>query len=191
MLAIANVGAIVGSPTNISRVLLVDDYEQQLSVWRRELEGLGKQVVEATRRAVALELARAHRPELAIVDLFLGVEDGLECARGLREIDPDMVIIVVSGDMSVAYAMAAVRAGANDVLVKPITATAILRRVEGDDVGEPVRTNLTLEEVEWEHISRALVESDSNITQAAERLGIYRQTLQRKLRKRGRDRDDA
>jgi two-component system response regulator RegA len=92
--------------------------------------------------------------------------------------------------MSVAHAMAAVRAGADDVLVKPFIARDVVRRIESGELVDPDRTSLTLEQIEWEHISRALIESGQNITQAAERLGIYRQTLQRKLRKRGRERDE-
>jgi two-component system response regulator RegA len=84
--------------------------------------------------------------------------------------------------------MAAVRAGADDVLVKPFIARDVVRRIELGELVDPERSALTLEQVEWEHITRALVETGQNITQAAGRLGIYRQTLQRKLRKKSRER---
>jgi two-component system, response regulator RegA len=172
----------------VQRVLLVDDFVAQLSTWAMELEADGRVVFQATQRAEAQRLAKAHEPQIAIVDLFLGTEDGLDCVRDLKAIAPGMFVIVVSGDMSVAFAMASVRAGADDVMVKPVQASDVVRRVEHGIMPTPARTSLTLEQVEWEHISRALVESNKNITQAAERLGIYRQTLQRKLRKRGRER---
>jgi two-component system, response regulator RegA len=170
------------------RVLLVDDFMPQLSAWAHDLEADGRIVFQAPDRAEAQRLASAHLPQVAIVDLFLGSEDGLDCVRDLKAIAPDMFVIVVSSDMSVAFAMASVRAGADDVMVKPVQACDVLRRFEHGIAHTPARTSLTLEQVEWEHISRALVESKNNITQAAERLGIYRQTLQRKLRKRGRER---
>lgn len=175
----------------IETVLLVDDYQPQLAMWARELESSGRVVATACTRAEALQLARDLQPCFAVVDLFLGPDDGLECVRELKQIIPDLFVVVVSSDMSVAYAMAAVRAGADDVLVKPLIISELVRRIELGEGIDPARTSLTLDEVEWEHISRALLESGKNITQAAERLGIYRQTLQRKLRKRGRERPDS
>jgi two-component system response regulator RegA len=198
MLAIANVFVVesgaMGSQSAkcpIESILLVDDYPQQLAMWARELEATGRSVATAASRAEALELAQKLRPGVAVVDLFLGAEDGLECVRELKSLFPDLFVVVVSGDMSVAYAMAAVRSGANDVLVKPLAVSELVRRIELGESIDPARTSLTLDEVEWEHISRALLETGKNITQAAERLGIYRQTLQRKLRKRGRERPDT
>lgn len=172
----------------VQRVLLVDDYGPQLAAWKRELEADGKTVEAALNKADAIARAQQHAPDVAIIDLYLGLDDGIECLRALKEITPDLFAVMVSADMSVAYAMAAVRAGADDVYVKPLVVSDLVRRIEGGESIDPARTSLTLDEVEWEHINRALVESGKNITQAAERLGIYRQTLQRKLRKRGRER---
>jgi two-component system, response regulator RegA len=181
---------VPASPINhaLQRVLVVDDFAPQLTTWANELEADGRVVFQATHRAEAQRLAKTLDPQLAIVDLFLGPEDGLDCVRDLKAISPTMYVVVVSSDMSVAFAMASVRAGADDVMVKPIQACEVVRRLEQGIPHTPVRTSLTLDQVEWEHISRALVESNKNITQAAERLGIYRQTLQRKLRKRVRER---
>lgn len=169
-------------------ILLVDDYVLQLNAWARELEAAGRVALTAATTAEAVAKARRQPPDVAIVDLFLGAEDGLDCVKQLRAIVPELFVVVVSGDMSVAYAMASVRAGADDVFVKPFAVAELVHRIEHGTSIDPSRTNLTLDQVEWEHISRALLESGKNITQAAERLGIYRQTLQRKLRKRSRDR---
>lgn len=172
----------------VRTVLLVDDFDTQLRVWGRELSQ--HRVLNAKTREDAVKVAKIEQADLAIVDLFLGAENGLDVVRDLRELCPELYIVVVSADMSVAYAMAAIRSGADDVLVKPLRCMHVLKSVEDGKPLEPDWKNpgqLTLDEVEWEHISRALVESKQNITQAAQRLGIYRQTLQRKLRKRGRD----
>ena len=48
--------------------------------------------------------------------------------------------------------------------------------------GAPVQTP-SLARVEWEHIQRVLTDCEGNITKAAERLGIHRRSLQRKLAK--------
>lgn len=171
-------------------ILLVDDSVLQLRAWARDLEADGRKVFTASTTAQAMEVVRGEHPDVAIVDLFLGQDDGLALVRELKVLDGNLFVVVVSGDMSVAHAMASVRAGADDVLVKPFIARDVVRRIESGELVDPDRTSLTLEQIEWEHISRALIESGQNITQAAERLGIYRQTLQRKLRKRGRERDE-
>jgi two-component system response regulator RegA len=171
-------------------IVLVDDSTLQLRAWARDLEGDGREVFTALTAAKAIEIVRAERPHVAIVDLYLGQDDGVALVRDLKSLDATLFVVAVSGDMSVAHAMAAVRAGADDVLVKPFIARDVVRRIESGELVDPDRTSLTLEQIEWEHISRALIESGQNITQAAERLGIYRQTLQRKLRKRGRERDE-
>jgi len=169
-------------------VLLVDDSQLELRAWARDLEDDGRRVRTVETGDQALAAIADDQPDVAIVDLFLGSEDGLDLVRKIKAAAPGVFVVLVSGDMSVAYAMAAVRAGVDDVLVKPFIARDVLRRIESGDLVDPDRTALTLEQIEWEHISRALVETGQNITQAADRLGIYRQTLQRKLRKRSRER---
>jgi hypothetical protein len=85
--------------------------------------------------------------------------------------------------MSVSHALMGVRAGADDVLIKPVGAQQVISRVERGAVDKPLPKAATLEEVEWEHISRVLHEHQGNISHAAESLGIYRQSLQRKIQK--------
>ena len=197
MLVTANYRALGTPPSpqtdqhTARRVLLVDDSTLQLRAWARDLDADGRKVFTAETPAQAIAVVQTEHPDVAIVDLFLDEDDGLALTRELKALDPELFVVVVSGDMSVAHAMASVRAGADDVLVKPFIARDVVRRIESGELVDPERTSLTLEQIEWEHISRALVESGQNITQAAERLGIYRQTLQRKLRKRGRERDEG
>jgi two-component system response regulator RegA len=124
-----------------------------------------------------------ERPDLAIVDLFLEPpEDGLELLKNLKAIEPNLFAILVSAHMSVAHAVMGVRAGADDVFLKPFAATQCLARVAGGRA-LPEAEQLTLHEIEWEHIARTLQDYDGNITHAAEALGVFRQSLQRKIRK--------
>lgn len=152
----------------------------------RELQHAGKRVLAASNGDAAIELVRDAKPDVAIVDLFLTSENGVNVIRRLREKDNALYAILVSAHLSVAYAIAAMRAGADDVIFKPGSLKSVIESVENgvdhdhepDDPAGP-----TLDQLEWEHISRVLLDCEGNITHAAERLGIYRQTLQRKLRK--------
>ena len=99
---------------------------------------------------------------------------------------PDTTFAVISGYLTVDTTVAAVQAGADIVATKPIRGSEILRRAEygehdtlpDDDVETP-----TLAQAEAEHIARVMTDCKGNISEAARRLGIYRSSLQRKLRK--------
>ncbi len=168
----------------VQTVLLVEDFPPLLRRWTRELQNAGKTVLAAANGEVAVDLVRETKPDLAIVDLFLASENGVNVMRNLRELDNEFYGIVVSAHITVAYAIAAMRAGADDVFYKPSSLKFVVSCVEKGIALEPdPEMGPTLDQLEWEHISRVLLECEGNITHAAERLGIYRQTLQRKLRK--------
>ena len=90
---------------------------------------------------------------------------------------------------AIATAIEAVRIGARDYLQKPVSVSEIEARLiacrSPSDQSPPdlASPELTLADVEWEHINRVLTECDGNIRRAARRLGIHRRTLQRKLAK--------
>lgn len=131
----------------------------------------------------ALRLARAHEFDLAIVDLRLGRASGIELVRDLRAEVPDLLIALCSGYVSVDVTVAAIRAGANAVVYKPTTFKEVLRRVQRP-ADEPDLTDTpTLARAEWEHMMRVLEDCHGNVSAAARRLGIFRSSLQRRLRK--------
>ena len=170
-------------PPKVRTILIVEDHEPLLRRWARGLEQDGRRVLTATTGDAALEHVRKNRPDVVFVDLFLAKENGVEVIRRLKELDPFLYTVLISAHLSVAYALAALRAGADDVMFKPLSFKQTLTRIEQGLPLEEDPDNPTLEQIEWEHISRVLLDCEGNITHAAERLGIYRQTLQRKLRK--------
>lgn len=165
------------------KVLVIDDHELFLKNVARDFARQGVEVLKASTHADAVRLCEEEHPDLAIVDLFLQPpEDGLELVRALKAIDPQLFAILVSAHMSVAHAVMCVRAGADDVFLKPFKAVQALARFSGEAPLASEQT-LTLQQIEWEHISRALQDYDGNITHAAEALGVFRQSLQRKMKR--------
>jgi two-component system response regulator RegA len=171
--------------------LIVDDDERIVRAFSRSLrKDKRREVFVATSASLAREVARHEKPDLALIDWRLETGSGLEEDSGaelLREFQaayPRMTLVVVSGWMSVETAVEAVHSGARFVFCKPVTPREILNRVEGN---EPAPSDLeytpTLARAEWEHIARVMADCHGNVSHAALRLGVMRQSLQRKLRR--------
>jgi len=168
-------------------LLLVDDDEAFLQVLGRALERRGFEVISATNAAAASELAAAHRPPYAVVDLKLGQDSGLDVIATLREAVPGIVIVVLTGYASISTAVAAVKRGAANYLAKPVKAEDVVRALAGQEQLPEVAADyspMSVERLEWEHIQKVLQENDGNISATARSLGMYRRTLQRKLAKK-------
>jgi DNA-binding NarL/FixJ family response regulator len=79
------------------RCLIVDDSEEFLASARRLLDSQGLDVVaSATTGAEALRLAGELTPDVALVDVELGPEDGIELARELQQRVPTLRAILIS-----------------------------------------------------------------------------------------------
>ncbi|MFS8636899.1 MAG: sigma-54 dependent transcriptional regulator [Gemmatimonadota bacterium] len=106
-------------------ILLVDDEELLVKSCSRLLEQEGYQVVTAYRGRDALELARRHRPDIVLADLMLPDMDGMELLREVRQLDPQTLVIMITGFATVDSSIEAIRAGAYDYIPKPFTATQL------------------------------------------------------------------
>ncbi|GAA3048561.1 response regulator transcription factor [Streptomyces roseofulvus] len=115
------------------RVLLVDDQPLIRSGFRAllDLEDDIEVVAEASDGREALELARAHRPDIALVDIQMPVVDGIEATRRIAA-DPDLagvhVVILTNYGMD-EYVLDALRAGAAGFLVKDVLPEDFLHAV--------------------------------------------------------------
>jgi len=166
--------------------LVADDDDLFRDRLGRALESRGWEVFLAANIAQAVSAAQEHAPDLAIVDLRLGVENGLDIVRKLRALDPTMFILMLTGWGSIATALEAVRGGADHYLSKPVDVDqiiAVFNSPLGSSRNGAETAVPTLARVEWEHIQRVLTDCQGNISLAAKRLGLHRRSLQRKLSK--------
>jgi two-component system response regulator RegA len=136
----------------------------------------------------AMALARQESPELAVVDLRMPGQSGLELVRDLLQLEAETRIVVVTGYGSIATAIDAVRLGAVHYLQKPADADEILAAFARGDSPPLVQVTAefdapSLERVKWEHISRVMSDCGGNISEAARKLKLHRRTLQRILQK--------
>jgi DNA-binding NarL/FixJ family response regulator len=79
------------------RCLIVDDSLEFANTARRRLESEGLEIVgQATSESDAISIAEAARPDVALVDVQLGEESGVEVARLLAARVPEMRVILIS-----------------------------------------------------------------------------------------------
>jgi two-component system response regulator DesR len=112
------------------RLLLVDDHEM-VRIGLRTLfanEPWVSRCVGAGTVEAAVELAAQYQPHLALVDLFIGQESGIESCRALREAHPQMDIVLMSGTGTVSPAVAR-SVGAVGFVPKHWPAAALLEAV--------------------------------------------------------------
>jgi CheY-like chemotaxis protein len=66
------------------RVLVVEDYEDARHLIALVLEGAGYRVLSAADGLEGVELARKHRPDAIVMDLFMPIMDGVEATRRIK-----------------------------------------------------------------------------------------------------------
>ena len=106
----------------MSTLLIVDDEPIILDVFRRFLEGEGRTLLLAgSAREAAAVAARPGDVDVALVDKNLGDGSGLDVARMLRQLKPDVEVILLTGYASLDSAIEAVQIGAFDYVTKPVS----------------------------------------------------------------------
>ena len=166
-------------------LLIVEDNERFARTLADEFSDRGY-VVQCldTLKAVRDEPVLDHC--YAVVDLRIRQDSGLDVITTIKERSPDTVIVVLTGYGSIATAVKATKLGATGYLTKPVDADQLERVLLGeqDDEDIPIPDEFqSLYRHEREYLEFVLAECDGNISQAARRLGLHRQSLQRKLRK--------
>jgi two-component system KDP operon response regulator KdpE len=109
-------------------VLVVEDDPQVAKLVASVLSSRGYEVRSARAAHSALSSIAARRPALIITDLEMPDVDGIELCRTVRETS-NVPIIVMSGNSDAGSEVAALDAGADDYLVKPLVVEKLLARV--------------------------------------------------------------
>jgi two-component system, chemotaxis family, chemotaxis protein CheY len=130
----SSVGASKTTAANrVPRILVVDDDGVTRLVLGAALRDAGYEVEEVADGAEGLTAFRTRPADLVICDLVMPQHGGLETVRELRQSDPKVRILVVSGVIgsSAEHLRTAVRFGADRVLPKPVNLKELLTMVAG------------------------------------------------------------
>ncbi|MCF6194332.1 MAG: response regulator [Kangiellaceae bacterium] len=110
----------------LNSILVIDDetlVRESMAVY---LEDSGYNVIQAVDGKQGIELFVEFSPDLVLCDIRMPEMDGMKVLERLSEIAPDIPIIMISGAGQIHDVVEALRLGALDYLVKPITDLAIL-----------------------------------------------------------------
>ncbi|OGR45571.1 MAG: hypothetical protein A2X35_04275 [Elusimicrobia bacterium GWA2_61_42] len=114
----------------MSRILIVDDEPDMRLAVRNVLKLRGYEVSEAGDGPSALEMARAERPDLVLLDMRLPGMDGIEVLAGLKKIDDTLPVVMITGYGHIQSAVDVMKLGASEYLQKPFENAQLVETVK-------------------------------------------------------------
>ncbi|MFO0623220.1 MAG: response regulator [Polyangia bacterium] len=127
----------MSAAAKISTVLLVDDDIHNQKIFETVLRHSGFVVRQASNGEEALREARAHHPDLILMDLSIPVIDGWECTRQLKadEVTRDIIILALTAHAMHGDEERALAAGCDGYLSKPISPRKLVEEVKSRLLG--------------------------------------------------------
>ncbi len=111
------------------KLLLVDDNPSILNAIGEALSDQGYCVKTLSSAEAAVEAMNTEDYDLVITDLNLGCANGIAILRKAKELNPMTMVIILTSNTDVTYAIDALRFGADDYMLKPCDLDVLLRRV--------------------------------------------------------------
>src|SRR6266516_5824501 len=142
------------------KLLIVDDelsVRDSLGKWFREE---GYEIGTAENAGEALTRMAENKWELALLDIKMRGTDGIELQRRLHEMDPDLIVIMMTGYASVETAVTALKNGAYDYVSKPL---------DPDEIAHLVKKALAHRRAEKENVR--LRETVAEVTRPGDLVG--------------------
>ncbi|MEV4350601.1 response regulator transcription factor [Actinoplanes sp. NPDC049596] len=111
-----------------ARILVADDDPKHAQLIRLYLEREGHQVITVGDGRSALDVARARKPDLLVLDVMMPLVDGLDVCRILRA-ESDVAILLVTARSSENDMLLGLDIGADDYMAKPVSPRELTARV--------------------------------------------------------------
>ena len=106
----------------MARIMICDDAAFMLKSLSLSVSKMGHEVVAETEDGQdAVKAYIKEKPDLVLMDISMPVKDGIETLKEIMKIDPDAKVIIVSGMGYQEKVIQAVKEGAKEFLVKPVT----------------------------------------------------------------------
>ncbi len=171
---------------NYGTILVVDDNEAILTALKYCLAGTFERVLTITSPDRLLTLLEQEEVNIILLDMnfTLGVnsgQDGLVWLQAIRKHHPEIPVVLITAYADVSLAVRGLKRGASDFITKPWDNDELVRKLK--DVLDAADEMATLDEVEADHIRRAVDRCHGNLSKAADLLGVSRQTLYNKMKR--------
>ncbi len=171
---------------NYGTILVVDDNEAILTALKYCLAGTFEKVLTLTTPDRVIKVLEQEEVNIVLLDMnfTLGVnsgQDGLMWLQAIRKHHPEVPVVLITAYADVSLAVRGLKRGAADFITKPWDNDELVRKLK--DVLDAADEVVTLDEVEADHIRRAVDRCHGNLTKAADMLGITRQTLYNKMKR--------
>ncbi len=143
---VLDTNTIIGYQGQRNTILVVDDYAEQRNLIVTLLAPLGFTVMQADSGRDCLARMEYINPDLILLDLSMDQIGGIDCAKELRARHFNMPIIVLSANAYPADRKAAINAGCNDFLSKPLRVKDLMAKLklhmalEWTNTGKPAPT---------------------------------------------------
>ena len=111
----------------MAKILIVDDAAFMRMMIKDILTKNGS---EAANGVEAVELYKSHQPDLVTMDITMPEMDGIEAVKQIKAVNPAAKVIMCSAMGQQSMVMDAIKAGANDFIVKPFQADRVLEAVK-------------------------------------------------------------
>ncbi len=106
--------------TEKTRILIIDDDEHGRQVMELLLGKTGFATLSAANGADGIRFVREAKADLVLVDLFLPDRNGIDILREIRQVSPELEVVVITGHASAETAVQAMKEGAFDYITKPV-----------------------------------------------------------------------
>ena len=107
-------------------ILVVDDEESICKSLKAILSDEGYQVLVAGSGEEAVKIVEEEMPQLVLLDIWLPGMDGLETLKAIKKINPQALVIIMSGHGTIETAVKATKLGAFDFIEKPLSLDKII-----------------------------------------------------------------
>ena len=111
------------------KILMIDDEQDFLDVMSERMEARNMVVATASSAKEGLAKAAAGSFDVVILDLMMPEMDGIEALRVLKEKNPDLEVILLTGHATIKQGIEAMKLGALDLIEKPADMNALTEKI--------------------------------------------------------------
>ncbi len=154
------------------KILVVDDQKGVCFSFKKMLGKLGYTVITASSGEEAIELVTKNEPDLIVMDVMMPGIDGLEALKRLKEMNPKLVVIMMTAYSTTEKAIRAMELGAYDYLTKPFDNRLLTEIIEKAlEVRKKMSSPVAINEIEYDMEHERIVGRSPVMLEIFKRIG--------------------